>query len=169
MPVVGEIKRAREIGKKTNPSSRFVWHACEDCGIERWVAMVGDKPRKVLCRKCCHRCERSGKWKGGRNHNTAGYITVMLHPSDFYYSMVDRGNYVLEHRLVMAKHLGRCLHSWEVVHHKNHIKTDNRIENLSLELVNGHYQMTILENKVRKLQEQNQQLRRELSDAKKQN
>jgi hypothetical protein len=89
----------------------------------------------------------------------------MLHPNDFYYPMVDHNNYVLEHRLIMAKHLGRCLHSWEIVHHKNHIKTDNRIENLTLETVNGHQQMTILENKVRKLQQENRLLREELCHA----
>jgi len=125
-----------------------------------------EKLKMSQTRKGKHMGEFCPSWRGGHTlHN--GYFWIKLHPDDFFYPMTNKQRYVYEHRLVVAKALGRCLHPWEIVHHKHNKypagstedKQDNRYpENLSLELVNGHNQITILEQRVKRLEVENQSL-----------
>jgi hypothetical protein len=43
-----------------------------------------------------------------------------------------KGKYTTEQKIIMENHIGRKLHSYEVVHHKNCNKLDNRLDNLLL-------------------------------------
>jgi len=172
MPQLGEIKKAFELGYRShNNRLPYIWASCLDCGKERWVPYIKGKPKNLRCNPCSCRVrtqtygqgESHPAWKGGRWENGNGYICVWISPDDFFYpTAATKQRVILEHRLIMAKHLGRNLHSWEIVHHRNHIRDDNRIENLQLVSDDKHAQMTILENKIIRLEKENRELRRQL-------
>ena len=66
--------------------------------------------------------------RGSKRYEKDGYVLVYFpeHPNS------QSGGYVREHRYVMSNHLNRPLNEYEVVHHRNGIRDDNRIENLEL-------------------------------------
>ena len=166
MPKIDEIRRAKELGY--NGKRKYIWHACEKCGKERWVRTKKGEPLNIKCRSCAHkgyiasgetrakmsvvrRGEKHPNWKGGRRRDIKGYIAISLQPDDFFYPMVKKDGYVMEHRLVVAKRLSRCLLPWEVVHHKDGIKDHNTDDNLIL-LPNQGKHNTILNVRIRVLE-----------------
>jgi len=186
MPQIGEIKHGRDIGKGTQ-ANKYTWQPCEVCGKERWVPFVVNTSGKhyPLCRNCWfkkvkfRKGESHPNWKGGRHFTAGGYIRVRIYPGNFFYPMATIKGFVLEHRLVMAKHLGRCLLSWEVVHHKGtkypqgsiENKSDNRIENLELlPYLKFHLVDVCTRSHIRKLEKENERLRLKIQQyAEKQN
>ena len=137
MPALGEIKIEKEKNYR-----KSIWQACANCGKERWVILLKFKTGWMPHNPCCGSCSRKlmphshgpkhHNWKGGRYLTGDGYVHVYVSKDDFFYPMADKKGYVFEHRLVMAKHLGRCLQSWELVHHKGkrYIGIENRQDNL---------------------------------------
>jgi hypothetical protein len=90
--------------------------------------------------------ELNPAWKGGRNLDKDGYVLLWMpgHPEANHHGQVR------EHRIVMARTIGRPLLPGEVVDHRNDIRDDNRPENLRLFATNGeHLSVTLTGRKSR--------------------
>jgi len=108
---------------------------------------LSEKTRKKISE--ANRGEKHWNWKGGRKISR-GYVNIWK-PSHPYSNCCG---YIFEHRLVMEKRIGRYLFSWEIVHHKNGIKNDNRDENLELSPSGKHNKM------VQKVYQENMSLKK---------
>ena len=90
------------------------------------------------------RGEKHWNWKGGVMYmNKKGYyrrfsIKYVKCPNEFI-SMSRKDGYVMEHRLIMAKSIGRPLKRSEVVHHIDHNPENNDLLNLRLFATNGEH------------------------------
>jgi len=156
---IGEVRRANQLGYKGN--LLYMWCACEDCGKEKWTRLRQGKPIHRYCRACVrlHNYSTSNRLRGSKNNP---YVLIRIKADAFFYPMVRKDGCILEHRLIMAKHLNRCLLPWEVVHHRNGEKKDNRLENL--ELLGGNNKHNKLLNKeIKRLQRRVYELERELA------
>lgn len=108
----------QSVADRLGVSLGVVWKACKRFGIISKAAR-GRKPTPLSV--------------GNRCIKSDGYVWVYVpgHPMALSNGGGGR-DYVAEHRLVMAEFLGRVIEPHEVVHHKNKVRGDNRIENLEL-------------------------------------
>lgn len=122
-------------GTRTRANER----TCEECGATFLYRGTGGRPGQGrYCSQACankavkprrnRRGEDHPNWKGGRHKRKAdGYVTVHITDPE-----TRKRIWQLEHRHVMAQHLGRPLRDAETVHHRNGQRDDNRLENLEL-------------------------------------
>ena len=129
-------------------------HPCPDCGII--IARTS-----TWCRPCCQKYraakisgENNYAWKGGRTQDKNGYIYLLVAPE------ARKGHrYYAEHILVGTAANGP-IPKGHVVHHPNHIKDDNRLENLiamprsAHNIIHGEQRILELEAEVRRLREE---------------
>lgn len=131
-----------------NRGKRTMWNCLCDCGNRKAVG-TADLLKGTVLSCGCYRKETATKQAlanaekkfAGRKITSAGYIAV--HAPDHPNAVA--GGYVLEHRLIAEEHAGRLLEANEVVHHINHIRTDNRVENLQIMTASEHQSMHMKE------------------------
>lgn len=106
---------------KTSNLAWKEWNKNKYCSRQcYWTSLKGKK----LSQLAYNNLTLATKGKGqGWIHQASGY-KIMVHPVT--------GKRITKHRYVLEQHLGRRLNKWEHTHHINHIKTDNRIENLMI-------------------------------------
>jgi hypothetical protein len=130
-PVFAEMYRdgqsCQEIGDALGMTGGAVWYQLKCMGIrcrprQEAVKLTGARISRKL------KGRRSPNYKGGRIRQSDGYVLIYM-PS---HPRADHEGYMLEHRLVMERHLARPLTAEEVVHHRNGRKDDNRPENLEV-------------------------------------
>lgn len=78
---------------------------------------------------------------GCKKQRKDGYVAIHFpdHPKS------NKDGYIMEHDLIMECFIGRWLKDNEIVHHKNKIRNDNRIENLQLMTFEEHARLHMIE------------------------
>lgn len=104
---------------------------CEICG-KVFVKCRKDIPGRFCSTSCSGIASRKSIIR------RSGYIYVYMpeHPC-----CKNKQGYYPEHRIIMEKQLGRYLDAHETPHHINHIRNDNRPENLALMTDKKHKQL----------------------------
>jgi len=128
-------RKCKECGKKFIPRQyQITTGQGFYCSAECWHPNLVASSHTETANK-----NRVASWKANGNSERAMSIRGPLHPCftgkkilDGYKWIWIDGSYIAEHRHVVQNHFGRKLRSDEIVHHINHDRLDNRIENLQV-------------------------------------
>lgn len=128
-----DVARAFGVTAETIRARLIEW------GVPRHPAKNLPRPQPNKARKM----SQNGFWRGGEIVDANGYLRRKIneHPD------ANSNGYVLVHRLVMEKKLGRALIDCEVVHHVDGNKRNNAPENLELFSHNAEHLRTTLKGR----------------------
>ena len=126
----------------------------------------GVMPHTLQHRRVYGKGEEACNWKGGFYGAGKGQKYVYKYANN--HPNATKDGYVMEHRLVMEKHIGRYLTKEEIVHHRDGRKDNNVIENLELVSDQGSHTREHFERShiTEQAELEVQQLREELEKAK---
>lgn len=113
--------------KFTQYATRF----CKVCG-KSFIPKHTDKNKKHNL-FCSVKCRSKVRIKPIIYRSGYRYIHLPNHPH------ASKQGYYAEHRYLMEKTLGRLLEKKEIVHHINHVKSDNKPKNLMLHKSSGKH------------------------------
>lgn len=106
---------------------------------------------KRFCGIHCYRSSDDYKKTSKRGGRKPGPVKPFIERSGYRYlfrpkhPFSTRQGYIAEHRVKMEEKIGRYLTKSEVVHHINHLRHDNRIENLQLMRKRAHQKLHMKE------------------------
>jgi hypothetical protein len=150
----------KQIGEKYGVSAGKAYYMLRDAGcvfIRKFRKPLSDMARKRISeankgRKLTEAQRKAISERNSCNYNGLnGYGHTKYHNKGYVLTYAPRhphahkDGYIMLHTVLMEREIGRYLEPDEVVHHINHDRKDNRIENLRLMKKHDHFSMHMKE------------------------